>query len=547
MNKKLITILVVTAVILALVCAAAIGFVWYRNTHVFLEGDVYPIDAQNIDLRDRETTFAYFDSLQLKLPECEILWNVPLQGGSFSNDSTTLALTDLTEADIAILIKYFPKLTTVDASGCQNYAVLESLKTQMPELTVSYSVTLGSKSVAPTATGLVLENGDFDLAILKENLKHLPTVYSIQLKNTTLTLEEIQDLQAAWPNIAVSYTVEILGHVYDSHTTELDLSAMTAGDIPAVCDKFPMLPNLAKVELSTADGTSQLTKEDVKTLIAAAPGISFHYAFQFAGQTLSTDTESVHIKNKTLNEDELRLALDLMPGCKRIVLENCGLSNDCLAKIRDDYRHQTKVVWRVWFGGGTTLTDVEVIRSTYDLINENCGNLIYCEDVRFMDIGHNEALSTVSFVAGMPNLEVIIISGAPIRDLSPFANCKNLRVLEAAFCGLIEDISPLASCEKLEMLNISFTKVKDLTALDNLPMTHLVVKWPNGIVPMKERDRFVAQHPDCLALFTGSQPYGLGWRYDDNNDPLPWYAEIREVFHYPHAPNNEGWYLPKDE
>ena len=83
------------------------------------------------------------------------------------------------------------------------------------------------------------------------------------------------------------------------------------------------------------------------------------------------------------------------------------------------------MVWRVWFGGGSTLTDAEVIRCTYDLVDDNCEDLIYCEDVRFMDIGHNEYLDGVPFVAGMPNLEYIIVSGAPIKDLTPLKTARS--------------------------------------------------------------------------------------------------------------------------
>lgn len=35
----------------------------------------------------------------------------------------------------------------------------------------------------------------------------------------------------------------------------------------------------------------------------------------------------------------------------------------------------------------------------------------YCEGVKYMDIGHNEYLTDLSFVSGMPNLEVMIASG----------------------------------------------------------------------------------------------------------------------------------------
>ena len=46
--------------------------------------------------------------------------------------------------------------------------------------------------------------------------------------------------------------------------------------------------------------------------------------------------------------------------------------------------------------------------------------------------GHDEYLNDSSFLSGMKSLEVLIISGSPIKDLSPLSACKNLRILEIA-------------------------------------------------------------------------------------------------------------------
>ena len=227
--------------------------------------------------------------------------------------------------------------------------------------------------------------------------------------------------------------------------------------------------------------------------------------------------------------------LDILDGCDRFILEYCSISNEVLAQLREDYRDKTKVVWRVVFGKGSCLTDSEVIRTTYNLTAKNCQDLIYCEDARYMDLGHNEDLTTVDFVAGMPNLEMIIVSGAPIKDLTPFENCKKLRILEIAFCHYITDISPLAGCESLKFLNVSYTKVKDLMPLDGLPLERFVCLSPK--VPPAEQETFMAIHEDCWTRFLGTQPYGKGWRYDDNGRTYSEiYKKIREIFGYDDMP-----------
>lgn len=554
MSKKLVTVLAVIALVLALVVAGALGFLWYRNTHVFVEGKAYSNRVDSLDLRQESISIEHYDQLKALLPDCEILWNVPFQNGTVSSDCGELTIDTISDGDIELMAAYFPNLKKVDASRCGDYAMLEKLQARLPELDVIYTVSLGGKSFAPDSTELSLAPEDFDLDTLTANLPYLPQVNTLEFLRTDLTLEQVEQLRTNFPGITFAFTVELLGQEYGEDTTELDLSAMTSEQVVEVSQKLPMLPALKKITLTDGEGNSQLPKEDVKTLQQAVPNAVIDYSFDFFGTRLSTAEEEVHIKNVKIGdegESEVRAALDLLPNCKRFVLENCQISNEVMAKLRDDYRDRTKVVWRVSFGKGSSLTDAQILRAVYDLVDTNCANLTYLEDVRFMDIGHNEFLKESSFISGMKSLEYVIISGSMISDLKPFANCKNLKVLEAAFCEYIYSAEGLESCENLERLNISYTHITDLSPLDNLNLVNLCAMYEGkSRVPVEEQERFKALKPDCKMTFVGSQPYGSAWRYDDNNDPLEWYATIRKVFRYdifPATPNHVGWYLDGED
>ena len=554
MSKKVVTVLAVIALVLALVVAGAVGFLWYRNTHVFVEGKAYSNRVDSLDLRQESISIEHYDQLKALLPDCEILWNVPFQNGTVSSDCGELTIDTISDGDIELMAAYFPNLKKVDASRCGDYAMLEKLQARLPELDVIYTVSLGGKSFAPDSTELSLAPEEFDLDTLTANLPYLPQVNAVEFLRTDLTLEQVEQLRTDFPGITFAFTVELLGQEYGEDTTELDLSAMTSEQVEEVSQKLPMLPALEKITLTDGDGNSQLPKEDVKTLQEAVPGVVIDYTFDFFGTRLSTAEEEVHIKNVKIGDEgeaEVRAALDLLPNCKRFVLENCQISNEVMAKLRDDYRDRTKVVWRVSFGKGSSLTDAQILRAVYDLVDTNCANLTYLEDVRFMDIGHNEFLKESSFISGMKSLEYVIISGSMISDLKPFANCKNLKVLEAAFCEYIYSAEGLESCENLERLNISYTHITDLSPLDNLNLVNLCAMYEGkSRVPVEEQERFKALKPDCKMTFVGSQPYGSAWRYDDNNDPLEWYATIRKVFRYdifPATPNHVGWYLDGED
>lgn len=557
MKKTLIIVLIVIVLVLSLGIAGALGYVWYRDNHVFVEGTAYPIASRQLDLREEDISFEHYHSLREQLPQCEVLWDVPFQGSRYSSDTEKFTISALTEADIEVLAIYFPELKSVDAAACHDYAILETLMQRLPDVKVDYAVSLGNQTYAPGITDIVLENGDYDFVTLMDNLQYLRNLTALKLRMPQLTLEQIEQLRAAYPAVEISCTVEVFGLEYDADTTELDLSGMTGEDAVLVAEQIRKLPNLAYVNLNPEKGIGALSLEDVKNLMEAVPDVVFDFTFDFYGNQLSTADEEVHIKNTKIGEEGLqnvRNALDLLKNCRRFVLENCQISNETMAKLRDDYRHQTKVVWRVSYGEGSTLTDAEVIRAVYDLVDDNCYNLIYCEDAKFMDIGHNEWLDACDFVSGMKSLEYVIISGAPIKSLEPFRNCKNLKMLEAAFCEYITDVSPLADCKNLQMLNISNTHVTDLSPLDELPLTHLTVRTnPSGKcrLSQEEQDRVAAQHPDCWISYSGAQPYGVGWRYgEDEVTPLDHYKVVRIVFRLaldPNIPNHVGWYLKDEE
>lgn len=549
-KNTFLTVLVILLLVLVLAAAGVLGWLWYRENHIFVEGKAYSIHATELDLREQDITFGHYDAVHAQLPECRILWNVPFQNKKYSNDSEELFLSGLTREDMDVMQEYFPRLKKVNAAKCDDYAMLEELMERLPGLEVGYTVNLGGRDYSPNSIELELEKGDYRLETLKENLPYLHQLTDVLFITPEFGMDEVEALRESFPEVTFRYTVGLLGKEYDSEITSLDLSKLTSDQVEEVCEKLPLLPRLESIELVDGEGRCALEKEAVKTLVAAAPNVVFHYEFDFYGQTLSTDTEEVVLTNVKIGdegEEDIRFALDMMTNCKRFVLDRCGVSNEVMAQIREDYRDRTKVVWRVFYGKGGSLTDVDVIRCVYDLVDDNAHDLVYCEDVRYIDFGHDEFLDSFDFVAGMPKLEYAIISGSPIKDLTPFSGCKNLKVLEAAFCEYLTDVSPLASCENLEMLNISYTHIADLSPIDDLKLTTLfAIHMYGSRVPEEERARYDEAHPDVLTKYSGkdTEVYGEGWRYN-GNDKMEWYALIAEAFRYPDAPNHVGWYFDK--
>lgn len=442
--------------------------------------------------------------------------------------------TVVTEKTIHTLDEY-PNLKEVDLCGSTCYTAIMVYIQNHPDIRVTYNVDFGGAAGDNWTTDLELPAEGVNFEDLLHNLIYLPQVESVHLPMTNLTLENMETLKGAYPEIAFTYTVNVLGRELDLESDYVDLSGMTSGQIESAVPALMLLPNLANVELMDDSGSCSLSRQDVKRLVDVAPGVNFHYVFSLFGQTISTTDEKVRFDKLSLTADDepaIREALSIMTGCKTFVLNRCGLSNELMASIRADYPN-TELVWDCYFGkdgryGGFTNTDT--IRAVYNVTDDTCYNLRYFQDVKYIDMGHNDTLTDVSWAEFMPQLEILILSGAPVTDLTGLGYCKNLEWLELANCYKLSDLTPLSGCSGLKYLNICFSKVSDLMPLDGLPLELLFCKQTR--VNAEEQKIFKEVHEDCIATFYGKDPYaGPGWRYTDNGHTFTEpYKKVREVF-----------------
>ena len=309
MKKTLVTILIVLVLVLALGIAGFLGYQWYRNNHVFVDGDAYDITLQSLDLTQEDISVQYYDELREKLTECQIRWMVPFHGGKYANNTESLTVSELTLEDVEFIATYFTHLKTLDASQCDDYDVLAVADATLTNCELTYYVNLGHPSQTPhyQAASLQLNfaeslagEPEYDFDALMKNLVYMTELKQLKLENVAYSLEQVQSLQAAYPEIEILATVEVFGQQYDLETTELDLSAMTGEDVPAAVEQIKKLPNLTRVNLNPENGIGALSLEDVKNLMDAVPDVVFDFTFDFYGEQLSTADEEVHIKNKKI-------------------------------------------------------------------------------------------------------------------------------------------------------------------------------------------------------------------------------------------------------
>ena len=438
----------------------------------------------------------------------------------------------ITESSDLSALNMYPNLKYVDLRGSTCYDAILQYKEANPQIRVRYNVNLGNVKFNNDVQEITLYPNDFEFEELLRNLKYLPQLQYVRFIHMPLTLEQLNELKAEYPNLKIDYTISFADHEFEMNATELDFAFIESSQIDDLIPILPMFPNLSDVWLSDNAANSNLSPSDVKLLVNALPDIRFIYSFKLFGQMLSTrDTElvfdEVNIGNDGL--ELIRDALDIMKDCSYVLLDSCGIDDSNMEALRNDYPDK-KIVWRIFVSRYSMLTDEEMIRMTSKVTDKDTAPFRYCTNVKYLDLSYNN-ISDFNFLSNFTELECAILTLTNISDLTPLGNCPNLTWLELFSCSKVKDISCLAQAKNLKYLNLSYTRVSDISVLDQLPLERFVCV--DAKISKSDLSRFVEQHPQCLVNSTGS-PTGYAWRYNDKKqqEPFEYYEKLREIFRY---------------
>lgn len=290
------------------ILAAIVFTVIWAWTHCIAVGwRFYPKDAQALDLRGKHLSVEQFDTLSQKLPGCEIVWDVPFQDKLFSSETRRITVMNLTDADVerldyltaleevdgrqcsdypqlallqqrhpnctvlyqvsirgvsysqdtqeislpnltfeeARLLDYLPRLTTVNADGCNDYALLASLQDAHPQWTVRYTVNLGEEIYPSDSESITVENASYQE--LTQGLVCLTKLQSILLRNPEADYSDLTALRREYPQISIDWELTLGDRTFPSDTRELDISFMpikSLEDAERIADYFPDLEKL---------------------------------------------------------------------------------------------------------------------------------------------------------------------------------------------------------------------------------------------------------------------------------------------------------------
>lgn len=438
----------------------------------------------------------------------------------------------MTAADLAELDKY-ENLASLDLSGSDCYDAILAYKAAHPNVDVFYTVDIAGTELSCDASEVDFINVSNYKDLISVH-KYLPEIRTIPLGDTDMTLEQIEELRAEFPEADVTYTVTVQGKSYAPDTAEFDFAGLSSDELNALIPALKKLPELNYINLISPDGSCVLSFDEFAAFADLFPDVFFDYRFELFGQKVSTfDTELkydlVPIGNRGV--DEFRKVMPYMKKLTYLLLDCCGISDyELLAQLNEDFPN-TEVVWRVRLGEYDSLTNAEMIWLNAGVNDELCLPLKYCTKCRYLDMGHND-IHNIDFCNYMPDLEVAIFALTPLQNIDPLANCPKLEYLEI-YATEVSDISPLANCKNLQHINFgSLYTIKDISPLYGLTNLKRVRSVSSG-VPVEQQEEIKALLPNCDCQFGYEESSAGNWRRDPENGG--WserYALLRQQFQY---------------
>lgn len=521
-GKKIILMILLFAV---LVGSVAAGLIWHKDHYIMVDFTLYSKDAESLDLREEALSIRGYEKMSQALPDCEILWNVPFQNTAYPENVTEITVTTLAEKDLESL-KFLPELEMIHADQCREYALLARIREEYPQLRLEYDIVfsdgteydeqsseitvrqVGESDVQllqyfPSLKRIVIEGGgklealeafrgtahnlgvefgirigdriiaDTETAVelpgLKEEdlplLEQLVSMQSLHIRNPRAAASSLVALREVYPNVKITWEVEMAGQTYGDSVTEVDLSAVVVKDLTELEQQMEYLP-------------------DAKMLTLGLCGLD-----------------------------------NAAWGSSRSTLAVCEIDNEDLAAYRDRVRDRYKVAWTVRIGPRIALrTDVDNFVPSHPttfnvgrMTSAEAYNLRYCEDMVTLDLGHMDALTDVGFLEFMPKLRYLILAHSGVQYVEPIRHCKELIYLELDHSN-IRDYSPLVDLTALEDLNIGKT-YGDITPI--LEMTWLKNLW---MIQCSTRSAYTATQTltDTHVVVSGSATVANGWRHLQN-------------------------------
>lgn len=502
----------------AIVVPLAAAMLWLNHTYIYA-GGLHRRDSAQIDLRGKSISEERYLRLRERLPDCEILWDVPVGSGTFDCESESIAVTSFAEEDVSCL-EYFPLLTaldltaadvspmlfdtlcaaypalsvrwsipigegrypsdaesvtladfsvselplfdyftalrTADARECTCYDAILALREEYPTLELLWQVPLGDAVYGDGASEIAVDDAALMPDALRAALRYLPSVETVSFPDCAWSEEEKDAFCAEFPHITFVWPVEILGTSYPSDTTELSFAGRELS-ADAFAEISKKLASLPKLTRVDLTDTGAVP-ENVLPLCEKYPMVDFVFTFELYGLTISTEDTLLDFTGIEMESTEaVENILPLMNRLEKVDMSDCGFSDEEMDALNKKYE-DVRFVWTMHISYYDVRTDATGFRAT----EKHYGYLDAEALARFKYCEDMVALDlghrrvpTVDFLYDMPQVKYLVLQRAECWDLTAIGTLEDLEFLEL-HRAYVNSIAPLINCKNLKYLNLVY-------------------------------------------------------------------------------------------
>lgn len=415
---------------------------------------------------------------------------------------------------------YQKDLTYLDLRGTgvslEHY---ESVRSQLPDCEIRYDMVFQGTRYPDDTQELAITSLTEEEILLLDYLPELSRVRAEGCRD----YEELLALQQRRPDCNVSYTVAILGEEYPENTKVLSFFEETPG-AKTLSDALAYLPEVESIFLNQP----HMSAEELLKLCEDYPDIAFSWEKDALGATYNSDLQELDLSGrKELTLEQIAEELAYFPKLEMVDLSYCGYDNETMAAFREQMRPQYKVVWTMSIYGLQVRTDDTYfmpVKYDVDVRDYQLKQLIYCEDMLCVDLGHMP-IRSLEWVKGMPHLKYLIVADGPLLYIDPLSTCKELVYLEL-FETKISDFTPLLGCTALQDLNVADTN-GDVMVFAQMPWLKNLWINLNGVT-QAEHDALQEALPNTHIESKHGWATGAGWRQLEN------YFGMRDLLEMPY-------------
>lgn len=326
---------------------------------------------KNVDLRGNDISIEKYDEIQAALPQCKILWDVPIGGEKYPSDTANINLNKIAVDDYKLL-KYLTELSTVESSETELCAELLELYEARPNCTFNWLVTLCDKSYDCNTEKIDLNDVRVrDLEAFKQQLAYLPKLRKIELCRSGLSNKQMEELIAAYPDVKFVWeitmgawtvrtdvtnfsTANIDGIAHPTRTQVAQVKYLT--DLVALDLGHTLLPSLEFLSELTSLRSLILVDCDITDITPLESLVNLEYVELFENRI-----EDISVVSKWTKLKEINLATNFIKDFSPL--------------------YECKMLERVWLGKNRKITKKErseILANLPEGVELNTYIYIYC-------------------------------------------------------------------------------------------------------------------------------------------------------------------------